>query len=128
MSLRTAEHVLVTSYDGEGRGRTSLEQIVPVEDGQVGYWLADDAGVRERFPDGCVVSVRAATNRGKPLVEEPVQEGRAQVIAEGEVFERVRAEIAEKYPTPWLGSVVGRAKEAFGGRTPQCVVLITLLG
>lgn len=128
MSLRTAEHVLITSYDSEGRGRTSLEQIVPVEDGRVGFWLPNDEGVRERFPDGCVVSVRAATNRGRPLVEEPVQEGRAQVIAEGEVFDRVKAAIAAKYPQPWLGSVMGRAKEALGGRTPECVVLIALLG
>lgn len=128
MSLRTADHILVTSYDGEGRGQTSLEQVVSVQDGQVGFWLANDQGVRERFPDGCVVSVRAATGRGRPIVEEPVQEGRAQVVAGGEAFDSVKAAIAAKYPIGWIGSVAGRAKEVLGGRTPECVVLLTLLG
>ncbi|AXE39433.1 hypothetical protein [Acidipropionibacterium virtanenii] len=129
MSLRTAEHMLVTSYDDEGRARTSLEQLVPVADGQVGYWLADDRGVRERFPDDCVVSVRAATSRGKPVIEEPVVEGRASVLSEGPVYEQIKAAVGDKYPSrSWLSSAVDKTKEIFGGRTPECAVLIHLLG
>lgn len=129
MSVRTAEHILVTSYDPEGRGETSLEQLVPVADGQIGFWLANDQGVRERFPDDCVVSVRAATRRGHPIDEEPVLEGRAFVLADGPVFDQVKRDIAEKYRAQsWASSVADRAKELFGGRTPECVVLIKLLG
>lgn len=129
MSLRTAEHMLVTSYDDEGRAQTSLEQLVAVDDGQVGYWLANDQGVRDRFPDDCVVSVRAATSRGKPVIEEPVIEGRASVLADGPDFDRVKAGIREKYPSrSWVSTVMDRTREIFGGRTPECVVLIHLLG
>lgn len=129
MSLRTAGHMLVTSYDDEGRAQTSLEQLAMVADGQVGYWVADDRGLSERFPDDCVVSVRAATSRGKPVIEEPVIEGRAWVLRQGPDFDRVKAAIRDKYPSrSRFGAVVDRTREIFGGRTPECVVLIRLLG
>lgn len=42
MSLRTAEQMLVTSYDSEGQRETSLHQLVPVGDGEVGFWVDND--------------------------------------------------------------------------------------
>lgn len=129
MSLRTAERILVSSYDSEGRSTTSTEQVVLVGDGEIGFWLANDLGVRERFPDNCVVSVHAATSRGRAIDSEPVLEGRAVVLADGPVFDQVKAQIVEKYRAQsWATAVAGRTRELFGGKTPECVVVIRLLG
>jgi hypothetical protein len=128
MSLRTAEQMLVTSYDAEGERETSLHQLVPAGDGEVAFWVANDQGVRERFPENSVVSVRPATRRGRPVTDEPVMEGRAFVLAEGPVFEQVKKDIAEKYPESWTSTVSNTARKLFAGRTPECVVIIKLIG
>lgn len=128
MSLRTAEQMLVTSYDSEGQRETSLHQLVPVGDGEVGFWVDNDQGIRDRFPENSVVSVRAATRRGHPITDEPVMEGRAFVVSDGPVFEHVKKDIAEKYPESWTSTVSSTAKKLFAGRTPECVVIVRLIG
>lgn len=128
MSLRTAEQMLVTSYDAEGQRETSAHQFVPVGDGEVGFLVANDLGIRDRFPENSVVSVRAADRKGRPITDEPVMEGRAFVVSEGPVFEQVKKDIAEKYPEPWTATVSNTAKKLFGGRTPECVVMLRLIG
>ncbi|WP_027587588.1 hypothetical protein [Acidipropionibacterium thoenii] len=128
MSLRAAERMLITSYDSDGERHTTVEEVVAAGDTQVGFWLANDQGVRDRFPDNAVVSVRAATRRGQAVTEEPMLEGRAFVISEGPVFEQVRKEIFAKYKTSWTSAVSTGLRNLFAGSTPQCVVLVKLLG
>lgn len=129
MSLRTADHIIVTSYDAEGRSQTSVERLVPVSDTSIGFWLADAKGAHDRFPDDCVVSVRVCNQRGRAVDTEPVLEGRARIVDEGPQFDEVKAAIHEKYRIgAGLAGVVDRTKELFGGRTPECVVLVNVIG
>ena len=42
VSLRTAEWILVTSYDSYGQAQSSVERLVSVSDTSIGFWLPDD--------------------------------------------------------------------------------------
>ncbi len=127
-SIAEAEHILVTSYPPHADPVTSVERVAALADYRLAYWLPDGAGAAERFGAGPVVSVRPCARSGKPHLEEPVREGRAQVFTEGTVFDEAKAAIKAKYGVAaTLAGAVDRAQELFGGRTPEAVVVIDIV-
>ena len=129
VSLRTAEWILVTSYDSYGQAQSSVERLVSVSDTSIGFWLPDDTGARDRFVTDGVVSVRECDKRGRPVETEPVLEGRVRVLSEGSLFDEVRKAIHEKYALEaGCAGLVDKTKELFRSKTPECVVLINVIG
>ncbi|MEA5153327.1 hypothetical protein [Raineyella sp.] len=128
-SLADVEHILVTSYPPHADPVTSIERVAALADHRLAYWLPDSTGAAERFDAGPVVSVRPCSRSGKPKLEEPVREGRASVVTEGAVFDEAKTAIKEKYGlAATVAAAVDRARELFGERTPEAVVLLDIIG
>lgn len=128
-SLADAEHILVTSYPPHADPVTSVERVAALADQRLACWLPDGAGAAERFGVGPVVSVRPCSRGGEPTLEEPVREGRATVVTDGPLFDEAKVAIKEKYGlAATVAAVVDRARELFGERTPEAVVLIDIVG
>lgn len=129
MRLADSDHILVTSYRTDGTSIDSVEQVVGLDDARIGFWVTDAAQVQQRFSSSPVVSVRVCNGRGKPDLDEPVFEGRAEVITMGTVFDEVKLKIEDKYDLKvGINSFLDRAKEMFTRKeTPEAVVVINVM-
>lgn len=126
MGLHEAEHVLVSTFNPDVQ---SVERVVQLADGRIGFWTADAGGMAERFAEPQTVIVRICDRGGKVDLEQPLYEGRAVFIADGPDFEAVKSEVATKHGLAIkLESAVDRAKELFGPKTPEGAVVVDIIG
>ena len=126
MGLSEAEHVVVTTFNPD---RKSVERIVQLSDGRIGFWTADAGTMAERFTGEQTVIVRICDRGGNVDFEQPLFEGRAEFVATGVDFDAVKTAVAAKHGRAMkVESTVDRAKELFGAKTPEGVVVIDIVG
>lgn len=126
MALRDADHVLVTTFNPDVK---SVERVVQLPDGRIGFWTADAGEMAPRFAVPQTVIVRICDRGGKVDLEQPLFEGTAAFRAEGPDFETVKSAVAEKQGlAAKLESTLDRARELFGAKTPEGVVVIDIIG
>jgi hypothetical protein len=126
MGLREAEHVVVTTFNPDVK---SVERIVQLSDGRIGFWTADAGAMADRFAEAQTVIVRICDRGGKVNFEQPLFEGRAEFVTEGVDFDAVKAAVAAKHGMAVkLENTVDRAKELFGRKTPEGAVVIDIVG
>lgn len=129
MRVGDAERVLITTFDAAGDGTTSTNFVVEVAEDTVGVWSTESGPWTERLALSQVVSVQAATSSGRALREEPVLEGRARMVTEGEEFDRVKNATAAKYGLAMkLAEVTDWAWELGGKGTPDAVIIVSVVG
>lgn len=126
MGLGEADHVLVTTFNPDLK---SVERIAQLPDGRIGFWTPNTAEMASRFAEPQTVIVRICDRGGKVDLEQPLYEGRAVFVAEGPDFDAVKSAVAERHGLAVrLSSTMDRAKELFGAKTPEGVVLIDIVG
>lgn len=129
MTLGDAERICVTTYDAAGVPTKSSEFVVPLGDDRVGIWTPHSSPWVDRLSLSQVVSVQAANGVGKALRTEPVFEGRAELVHEGDDFALCRTRTQEKYGfRAKLTDAVDWAWEIGGKRTPAGVIVIHVVG
>lgn len=128
MSLSDAPRVIVTTFAG-GATQTTDEWVVEVAEGQVGFWTPDDTQWRSRLAGSDVVTVQAATASGTADREQPLFEGRAEIVADGPTFDAIAGATREKYR---IGSTVAglldRVREVGREKTPEAAIVIRIVG
>lgn len=128
MSIHTADQAQIVSYDAEGNRTTSVEQIISASEDSIAFWMPNDAGADVRFQENSVVSVRECGSNGKPLPTAPVLEGRSRIAPEGSPeFNALKQIIGEHHNIGWQ-SFKDKVSEVFGQKTPECVVIIEIIG
>ncbi|MDO5499419.1 MAG: hypothetical protein Q4F67_07040 [Propionibacteriaceae bacterium] len=126
MGLDRAEHILLTTFNPDLK---SVERVVRLNDGRIGLWTPDGTSLEQRLPAAATVIVRICDRGGKVDLEQPLFEGRAEFVASGSVFDEIKALTVEKYGRKVVvANVVDRAKELFGGKTPEGAVVINIIG
>ncbi len=129
MRLGDAERVNVTTFDAAGEGTTSTNFVVHMAEDKVGLWTTESGPWTQRLALSDVVSLHAATSSGKVLREEPVLEGRARLVTEGEEFDAVKAATKEKYGLAMkVAEVTDWAWELGGKGTPDAVIVVGIIG
>lgn len=126
MGLDNAERVLLSTFNPDDK---SVERVVRLADGRIGIWTPDGTGLGKRLPASTTVIVRICDQRGRVDLEQPLFEGRAEYVASGSVFDEVKRLTEEKYGAQvTVANVIDRAKELFGGKTPEGAVVIDIIG
>ena len=127
MKLSDAERVMVTTF-ADGARTATAEWVVQLDDDTVGFWTPDITVWPARLAGSDVVSVQAADDRGRVMIEEPVLEGRAHIVTEGPEFEALRDRTKAKYRigTAFAG-VVDKVKELRGPDTPEGAVVLHIV-
>lgn len=126
MGLDNAEHIQLTTFNPDVR---SVERVVRLADGRIGVWTPNGTELRERLPAAATVIVRVCDRGGKVDLEQPLFEGRAEYLASGSVFDEIKELTEKKYGAKvTVANVLDRAKELFGGRTPEGAVVIDIVG
>lgn len=126
MSLQDAQHILVTTFNPDVK---SVERVVQLVDGRIGFWSPDAAEMATRFADAQTVIVRICDRFGKPDLEQPLYEGRAAYVASGSVFDEIKTLVHAKYGVGLkVENVMDRAKELFGNKTPEGAVVVDIIG
>ncbi|RXW31870.1 hypothetical protein [Propioniciclava flava] len=129
MRLADADRVNVTTFDAAGQGTTSTNFVVGMDEDRIGLWTTESGPWTQRLSLSAVVSLHAATPSGKDLREEPVLEGKAVLVTEGEEYEAVRAATEAKYGLAMkVAQVADWAWELGGKGTPDGVVVISIVG
>lgn len=126
MSLQDTDHILVTTFNPDVK---SVERVVQLTDGRIGFWTPDASDTANRFAQSQTVIVRICDRGGKPDLEQPLYEGRAEYLASGSVFDEIKTLIHQKYGLGLkVESVMDRARELFGSKTPEGAVVIDIVG
>lgn len=126
MGLDSAEHILLTTFNPDLK---SVERVVRLADGRIGVWTPDGTDLQTRLPAAGTVIVRICDRGGKVDLEQPLFEGRAEFVASGSVFDEIKGLTVEKYGAKvTVANVLDRAKELFGGKTPEGAVVINIIG
>ena len=101
MSLGDADRICVTTFAADGTATTSSEYVVRLGEDTVGIWTPHSTPWVDRLGHSHVVSVQAASGSGKALRTEPVFEGRAELVTEGD-------QLAEAPRSPFFVPVPSR--------------------
>lgn len=127
MKLADAEKVLITTF-ADGAQQATAEWVVGLDDDRVGFWAPDVTEWEPRLAASAVVSLQAANDRGRAVLDEPVLEGRAQLVTEGPDFDALRDLTREKYRLgATVASVLDAVKELGGPETPEGAVVIHIV-
>lgn len=127
--LGEAKRIHVTSFGAEGSIDESSEWVVGVSDTRVGFWTPDVTEWQTRIAHSPVVSLQQCDGRGKPDREQPLFEGRVEILTEGDLCAEVTKRTKEKYGFgTFVAGVVDRVKEIGGDKTPEGVVLVNIVG
>lgn len=126
MGLDSAQHIELSTLEPDEK---SVERVVRLADGRIGLWTPDGTDLQRRLPQPATVIVRICDRGGKIDLEQPLLEGRAEYVASGAVFDEIKELTADKYGVKMtIANVVDRAKEVFGGKTPEGAVVISIVG
>lgn len=126
MGLNDAQHILLTTFNPDLK---SVERVVRLSDGRIGVWTPDGTELSKRLPAAGTVIVRICDRGGKVDLEQPLFEGRAEYVGSGSVFDEIKSLTEAKYGAKVVvANVIDRAKELFGGKTPEGAVVIDILG
>lgn len=126
MGLQDAEHILVTTFNPDLK---SVERVVQLADGRIGFWTADATDMADRFSTRQTVIVRICDRGGKVNLEQPLFEGVAEFVSEGIAFDEVRTAVEAKHGFAMkMENAVDRAKELFGNKTPEGAVIVDIIG
>ncbi len=124
-----AKRIQVTSFGADNATDASTEWVVAVSDTRIGFWTPDITGWEARTATSPVVSVHQCDSFGKVDREQPVFEGRVQILTSGEIFDEVKRDTKGKYAVgAFVAGVVDKVKELGGDETPEGVVLINIVG
>lgn len=123
--IADSEHVLVSTFEPDAE---TIEQPVSTGDGRLGFWTTLPNAV-ERFGAGPIVMVRACNRTGRPDLESPPLEGRAELVTEGPLFDEVRSAVADRHGRGAVGEgMLDSVKGLFGGEhAPAYVVVVNVL-
>lgn len=129
MKLSDAARVVITTFDAACTPTASSEWVVEVDRDVVGFWTPHITPWLARLELTDVVTVQAASGSGQGLREEPVLEGRAQLVTEGDQLAAVRQLTHAKYGFgAQLADIVDRAWEWGSTRTPEGAIVIHVVG
>lgn len=129
MALADAPRLVVTTFPRGAEPVASAEWVVAAGDRRVGFWTPDATAWTARLAGSAVVTVRAANRLGKVDREAPLLEGRAEVVTDGAVLERVREATHAKYGLgAGVAGLVDRVKELGGQKTPEAAIVIDVVG
>lgn len=129
MSLSKPARVQITTF-ADGGGRTSSHEFaVPLDDNTIAIWTNDAPAWAQRLAGSAVVSVQVADRGGRPLVSEPVLEGRAEVLIEGPDVDRARTLTeAVNGVAAQLSRAADWARELRSEKTPAGAVIVHIVG
>ncbi len=129
MAITDARRILVTTWDAEGNAEATPEWVVGLPDARIGFWTADATEWTRRLGHSPVLSVQASGRTGRVDRQQPLLEGRGELVLVGPVFEAVKAATREKYGVATsAAAILDRLKELGGGETPEGVVIIDVVG
>lgn len=121
--------MVVTTFAEGGLRTVTDEFVVPLGDDRVAVWTHDADRWRERLARSAVVSVQAADAHGRPVRTQPVLEGRAELVTEGDRLDVVRELTERKYgAAAALARAVDWAWELGARRSPSGAVVIDVVG
>ena len=86
MQIADEQYVVISTQAGTGESASGRARVVPLSDGRLGLWVADDLDL-----DGQVVTVRAERAEVADL------HGTAQVVRSGRAFDEATAKLRRKY-------------------------------
>lgn len=119
--ITDSNHVIVSTFDPDVE---TIEQPVATADGRLGFFSALPNAV-ERFGAGPIVMVRACNRTGRPDLESPPVEGRAELVMDGPLFDEVRAAVAERHGKSAVGEgMLDSVKGLFGGEPAAGYVVL----
>ena len=129
MSLGDADRICVTTFAEDGTATTSSEFVVRLGEDTVGVWTPHSTPWVDRLAHSHVVSVQAASGSGKALRTEPVFEGRANLVTEGDQLAEAAASTRAKYGlAAGITRAVDWAWEVTGTKSPDGLVVIHIVG
>ena len=129
MRLADAQRIQLTTFDATGTPTVSHEWVVDLGADRVGFWTPHATPWQLRLSLTPVVSVQAADGRGRPLREQPVFEGRAELVLDGPELDAARARTKAKYGVGTkLAEAVDKAWELGGTVSPECAVIVHVVG
>lgn len=110
MGLENEKYVSFTTFKRDGTPVSIPVWLVPLDNGEYGFWTANGSGKTKRLSHTSRVTVQASDGRGKAKPDAPVLEGTARVVI-GDELEGIRAKVKAKYGfatkvTKALGTVV----------------------
>lgn len=127
--LGEARRIQVTTFAADGTPQASVEWVVSVSDTRIGFWTPDVTGFEVRIANSPVVSVHQCDRFGHIDRSQPLFEGRAQIVTEGEIHDEVKKRTKDKYAVgAFVANVVDKVKELSGDKTPEGVVVINIVG
>lgn len=129
MPIADERHMRVTTFGPAGEPASSTEWVVGLDDSRIGFWTPDSTEWTARLATSPVVTVQASGSTGTVKREQPLLEGRAELLADGPVFDEVKAAILAKYSVaaPAAG-LLDSVRELGGTRTPEAAVVIDVVG
>lgn len=129
MRVADADRLVVTTFDAAGKGTATSEFVVGLAENTVAVWTPHSTPWIERLAASDVVSVQAADRSGRPLREEPVFEGTAELVIAGADMQAAAVATKAKYGfAATLATAVDRAWELGGPSSPDGAVVIRLVG
>lgn len=124
-----ATRIQVTSFGADGATEQSVEWVVAVSDTRIGFWTPDTTTWQARTAVSKVVSVHQCDSFGKVDREQPLFEGRIDILTDGPIHDEVKKRTKGKYAVgAFVAGVVDRVKELAGDKTPEGVILINIVG
>ncbi len=129
MTIRDASRIQVTTFGSDDPAQVTVEWVVSVSDTRIGFWTPNTTTWTTRLAASPVVTVRQCNAFGKVDREEPLFEGRAEVVTEGELFTEVRQDTRGKYALgAAVAGLIDKVSELGGEKTPEGVVIINIVG
>lgn len=129
MKISDAPRIVLTTFDAAGAPSASHEWVVEVGNDTVGFWTPHVTPWLERLRLTDVVTLQAASRSGRGLREEPVLEGRAVIVTDGDQLDAVRTLTRTKYgAAATLTGLVDRAWELGGARSAEGAIVIHVVG
>jgi PPOX class probable F420-dependent enzyme len=115
MTLGDEKYVLLTTFRRNGTPVPSPVWVVPLDNGELGFWTSSGSGKAKRLAHTPRVLVQASDARGKPKAGSDEIEATARLVAAGPELEEIRRGIKAKYGfmttvTKWLNTIGGAMK------------------
>jgi len=97
MSLADEKYVSVATFRKTGVAVTTPTWIVPLADGQVGFWTSSAAGKAKRLRNDSRLTVQPCDSRGKVKAGSSTLTGTAALVTSGADFDAIQATVRAKY-------------------------------
>jgi hypothetical protein len=128
MSLADEKYVSVSTFRKSGAAVATPTWIVPLADGQLGFWTSSITGKAKRLRNDPRLTMQPSDARGRVKAGTEAVEGTVSLVTSGPLFDEVTAKVKAKYgiQVP-LSKFMGKVARIGKGGYPYAdiVVLVT---